>query len=294
LTLVVARRVESNGNIHVTADMRITDHAEIKRGYPFAALKNIILSPSTLVAYAGKAELGMHTIRKLRSAPLDDLGAGLLAASREAGGGKHGLDFLIAGVGLGIQRITTDGIEEWRDTAWIGDVAAFEVYQRAYHEAPVPLPTWVEGISPPKDQLPDPASLEPVIRMANGTMAVQQDESLRTVGEAFVSASSSRGGFRYSPQGQFVSGEDQEIPSGEWVTLHWGSAATGGFGYNLLHAETPGIGLIGLYFPHGSLGLVYHPLVHDDPIVYAGVTHDEFRAAVAEDHEIEIDGPRLT
>src|SRR3954452_21341755 len=110
----------------------------------------------------------MHTIRKLRSAPLDDLGAELLAASRDAGGGEHGLDFLIARVGLGIQRITTDGIEGWRDTAWIGDVAAFEVYQRAYHEAPVPLPTWVEGISPPKDQLPDPASLEPVIRMANG------------------------------------------------------------------------------------------------------------------------------
>lgn len=37
--------MESSGNLHVMADMRLTDHAEIKRGYPFAALKNIILSP---------------------------------------------------------------------------------------------------------------------------------------------------------------------------------------------------------------------------------------------------------
>jgi hypothetical protein len=79
----------------------------------------------------------------------------------------------------------------------------------------------------------------------------------------------------------------------EWTNLNWGTAAQGGFGFNLLPPKEPGIGAIGLYLLHGGLGLLYHPLAYDDALVYRRITHDEFRAAVAEDHAIEIDGPRL-
>lgn len=41
MTLVVARQA-ADGAIRVIADMRLTDRAEIRRGYPYAVLKNII------------------------------------------------------------------------------------------------------------------------------------------------------------------------------------------------------------------------------------------------------------
>lgn len=48
MTLIVGRR-NLNGVIRVVGDMRLTDAAEMRRGYPHAALKNIILSPKHLV-----------------------------------------------------------------------------------------------------------------------------------------------------------------------------------------------------------------------------------------------------
>ena len=44
MTLIVGRR-NTSGVIHVVGDMRLTDPDEIRRGYPYAVLKNIILSP---------------------------------------------------------------------------------------------------------------------------------------------------------------------------------------------------------------------------------------------------------
>lgn len=288
MTLAVGRQ-GADGVIRVIADMRLTDPGEIRRGYPYAVLKNIILSPTTLVAYAGNAELAMSTIRSMKDASIDDLTSGLLDSAERA---QNDVDYLLANADHGLQRITRRGIEPHTDASWIGDQAAFEAYQRAYHQMPLPETMWIEGVSPPRDELPDPEAMEPFIRMVTAIGALQREDSIKTVGEAFVSAFS-RNGFRYEQQG-FLAASHKQVIGAEWTDLNWGTAALGGFGYNLLHSAEPGIGLIGLYFPHAGLGLVYHPLAYDDPLVYRRVTHDEFRAAVSEDHGIEIDGPRLT
>jgi hypothetical protein len=290
MTLIVGRR-NLNGVVHVVGDMRLTDPAEIRRGYRFAVLKNIILSPDHLVAFAGNADLGMHMIRRFKDAPIDELANGLLDSAREAGAGPGSVDYLLAHTERGLQRITASGVEEPTEAGWIGDPAAFEVYQQGYHARPVPKPIWIEGVSPPRDQLGDPAAMEPFIRMATGTYVLMEDQSVASVGEVFVTANSKRG-FHYEQQGFFQANHEQEIGSG-WTTLNWGTAAQGGFGFNLLPPKEHGIGAIGLYFRHGGLGLLYHPLAYDDALAYRRVTHDEFCAAVAEDHRIEIDGGRL-
>lgn len=163
----------------------------------------------------------------------------------------------------------------------------------AYHQLEqIPKPIWIEGVSPPREELPDPKAFEPFLRMSHAIHALQENDGITSVGEAFVSANS-KDGFRYEQQGFFQTSHKQEIGP-EWTTLNWGTAAQGGFGFNLLQSAAPGIGAIGLFFPHAGLGLLYHPLSYDDPLVYRHVTHDEFREAVAEDHGIEIDGARLT
>jgi integrase len=60
MTLVVAR-VTPLG-IRVAADMRLTDEAEIRRGFLHAALKVILLSPVECAAYAGNAQLAVRAI----------------------------------------------------------------------------------------------------------------------------------------------------------------------------------------------------------------------------------------
>jgi hypothetical protein len=181
----------------------------VRRGYPYATLKNIILSPHHLVAYAGNADLGMHTIRQLKDAPADELTAGLFASAQEAGSGPGAVEFLLAQTERGLQRITNAGVDEPADADWIGDLDAFEAYQRAFHHLEVPETTWIEGVSPPRDQLPDPAATEPFIRMSLALHALQEDSSITSVGEAFVSANS-KGRFRYEQQGFFEANHEQD------------------------------------------------------------------------------------
>jgi hypothetical protein len=110
MTLIVGRR-NLNGVIGVVGDMRLTDSAELRRGYPYAALKNIILSPHHLVGYAGNADLGMHTIRRLKDASVDELAEGLFVSAQEASSGPGAVGYLLAHAEQGVQRITGTGAE---------------------------------------------------------------------------------------------------------------------------------------------------------------------------------------
>ena len=123
--------------------------------------------------------------------------------------------------------------------------------------------------------------MEPFIRMSSGTFALMHDESVTSVGEVFVTANSKRG-FHYEQQGFFQANNEQEIGP-EWTDINWGTTAQGGFGFNLLPSTSTVSEPLDSTSPHGGLGLLYHPLVHDDALAYRHVTHDEFRAAVEEE-----------
>jgi hypothetical protein len=53
MTFIVARRFES-GRVRVGGDLRATDSNDIRRGYPFAVLKAVILGDTILVGCAGR------------------------------------------------------------------------------------------------------------------------------------------------------------------------------------------------------------------------------------------------
>lgn len=108
---------------------------------------------------------------------------------------------------------------------------------------PVPEPIWIEDVSPPRDELGDPAAMEPFLRMFFGTFALLEEKTTTSVGEVFVVANSKRG-FHYEQQGSFSANNEQEIGP-EWTTLNWGTAAQGGFGFNLLPPKEHGVGAIG-------------------------------------------------
>ena len=177
---------------------------------------------------------------------------------------------------------------------WIGDRRAFESYQRGYHDTPVAAPISIPGVSAERAQPVSDAEIAETIRMANGIFRLASDDWLADVGEALISAFSSREGFRYDEQA-FLSADHEQIVTGdECVSADWGTVAEGGFGYSTLVPVVPGIGVLGLYFPHRGLGLLYTTLSRrDDAFVYTGVTQGQFRACVADEHGVEIDGPSL-
>jgi hypothetical protein len=292
MTLVVARKWRS-GRVRVIADLRVTDSNDIRRGYPFAALKNVILSRDLLIAYAGNASLAMHTLRELASSARDpdQVLTTLSESSLRADGGDDGVDYILAAPGRGLWRITHVGVKAVQEATWIGDRDAFELYQRAFHEMPVSEPIRIPGVSPEGPLQVDPKELEDSIRMMNAISSFQFGPSVESVGEAFIEATWSAEGFRYEQQAHLAADHEQVITGDEWVSADWGTVAEGGFGYSTLIPTEPGIGLLGLYFPHAELGLLYHPLNRDDAFVYARVTHESFRGRVLAEHGVRIDGP---
>lgn len=290
MTFVVARTT-STGGVRVVADLRIT-RDDNRRGYPVAALKNVILGPDLLVAYAGNAQLATHTIRELAQTCADREGV-ISRLSGQAANEAHRVEYLVAAPNEGLWRVRATSLEGDLAATWIGDQDAFELYQRAYHELHVAEPLRVPGISP-EGPLPIPTEdLEALMRMSNGIRHLESEGSVETVGEAFIAAYASPEGFRYEPQAFLAADHEQVIAGDEWVPADWGTVATGGFGYATLAPTNPGIGLLGLYFPHAGLGLLYHPLVRDKPFVYPRLTHAEFRARVLTDHGVDVDGPRF-
>ena len=115
---------------------------------------------------------------------------------------------------------------------------------------------------------------------------------LECIGEGVVWADS-KDGFHYLEQTLVVTGVDTEIVGTDPQPIQVGTTADGAFSCSLVAPTSAGIGLIGLYFHFGRLGLIFHPLAADSSIKYRGVSYDEFVAAVAEDHGVTIQGPKL-
>lgn len=222
MTFVVGRQ-SAEGVIRVVADMRLTDAWDIKRGYPIAVLKNIILDDDVLIAYAGNASVAVHAIRELQDAPREELVAGLHQSSVEAGAGEQGVSYLVADVNVGLQRIRHTGAEPPARATWIGEREAFEVYQALYHGMPKPQVLTVEGISPP-EAFPDTPDTEAFLRMSSALMQMQMMDNINTIGEAQVSAFS-RNGFHYEPQAFLAAANEQVFTSPEWTNVNWGSAS---------------------------------------------------------------------
>lgn len=304
MTLVVGRQ-SSEGRIRITADMRLMDEWNIKRGYPYAVLKNIILDREHVVAYAGNSSLAVSTIRRLRKTRGDELVLGLLCAAEQGGTGKYGVEFILAEKGNGLRRIRHTGAEQRTSATWIGHHDAFRAYQELYHgvtPSDIVLVQSEDGVFVPKPASSVVLDFEEFARMNNAFGAIEwsrhfpggsPDPAFESVGEAFITACTREDGFHYETQAMLSSDAEQEISGPDWTPINWGTVANGGFGFAQLCPTEPGVGLVGLYLPHAGLGLVYHPLSYDGPAVYRGLTHDEFVAAVQEDHGVLIDGARI-
>jgi hypothetical protein len=74
------------------------------------------------------------------------------------------------------------------------------------------------------------------------------------------------------------------------VPPDFGSAERGGFSYSMLMPQEPGVSAIGVYFIEGRLGVLYAPLLRDEPEPYPQVSQEAFVEDVERRHGIELRG----
>jgi hypothetical protein len=273
--------------------MRITDPSGVRSGFLYGAqLKVVLVTPTLCIAYAGNVGAAIEAIRSA-AALSRDVGAvelHLLAAHQRS---EPKADFIVASLQPTRLVVIKDGKAEESAAGWLGDGDAFAQYQEHHHDA--------SYFGPPLEFYEtkgDAEDTEVAHRMGAGMSAavygpgiVREGETRRvlipeggshaTVGEAIVNA------HPRVPDGLFAYAEGNRAIAG---TEGFGSVETGAFSYSLLTPVELGVGAIGLYFNEGRVGVLYAPLLVDEPERYPEASVHEFIERVRQRHGLRLHG----
>jgi hypothetical protein len=274
---------------HLVCDSQLTDvSGERSNPYSAGALKLVILHRGLCVGFAG----GHHTARTAILGLAEQIGGGfdlaeairvLTRASRRAE-----VAFLLAALSPtpALIRIRGGEIEEGLAGSWVGEAAAFDSFQRRLAAAGS---LRHELQRDHRSHLP-PAERDLAARLLPALMQVIEDAGFPGIGGMPICVAPSALGFRYESVAMLANDRDRPEDEGaNWPELDWGTAAEGRFGYAVKVPGVAGIGAIGAYFPHGRLGVLYHPGDRERPYFYCGVDDAGFGAAVLEDFGFAFD-----
>lgn len=280
MTLIVAKNID--GKIQIESDSRITDPNVVRANPLNGFIKLIIYVPEISIAYAGDvkyAEEAIDIVYKLRLNNLNTL-VGLLMASHLKSGGET--DFIIATLIKGTSnliKISSGRMVDKLQTAWIGDINAFELFQKNFHE--------LKG----KEE-------ENVNIFSGAFKKTIENESLESVGDFQISVLTTDNNshkvpvFMYQERMELISGatQKQTIPAGESVALSFGNASTGSFGVSYFTATDLYKQAIGIYFSEGNFGLLFFPLEGLTNIKFSELTAQEFIDQIKKEYGISMRG----
>lgn len=308
MTLVVAHRTPYG--VRLCSDMRVVrPGAAHPQGFLGATLKVVILRPRLCIAFAGEIGAAIDAIRRVDATLGSEVDVELterllldthLASLRS----RHGVSFIAAGLHPTTLTSIRDGVAHSDlSSAWIGDRAAFELFQEGYvGEAAVPrqYSDALEGGMSPElantirnaraeqlSKLADFFADEPgygedlaVATHSHAAMRAVVESSLETVGEAAIFIAP-----RPPPDPQFFGYLEESSAFVEQGLNHpeAGSAGLGGFSSAILTPREPGIAAVGVYFLEGRLGLLHHPLQCDGPVSCRDVNVEGFKNAVQQE-----------
>jgi hypothetical protein len=291
--------------------MRITYRGAVEpSGFLNAELKLILVRLTLCIGYAGSPpEAAIDAAREISR---DDLAleetVELLLKTHLRLDGR--LDFLVAALRPSRLTIIRDGRAEQAEAGWLGDREAYAEYQARYFaEVFLPGPGFYDSDERRRD-------IEVAIRMGgamNDVVFGAYDLSATNQGDP--NAGRPRGGshpsvgeavitvvprvednlFKYNhvtnAQGSW---RTEQLPPGLGVVPpDFGSAERGAFSYSMLSAAQPGVAAVGIYFYEGRLGVLYAPLILDQPEPYRNATLEQFVELVRLRRDVTLTGSSM-
>jgi hypothetical protein len=251
MTLIVARALP--GQIRMVGDTRITDRTAILRGAFMGALRHVILGPDMCFAFAGNVERGQQCLQKVAALykadePFEEMIELARTVHADSGGAA---DFLLGRLAAGaseLTRIAGGEVERGLSFAWIGEEAAFTVYQ----EARAKIPRDPDGV---------PNLLKAFHHLLSAGEGARVDAPCLAIATL-------QGGLTYAPIGVLAPGARRGA-AGLWTS------GSDGPGFTVLAPRQAGLGAIAVWF-ESRVGALFHPMRRADPIVYRNVSLDDF------------------
>lgn len=282
MTLVVAKMIGSVA--YVVADTLVSGGKQQLR-QPDLALKIFALDENTLVAYAGSPELAHATLVNIARTmfPIDVPNVVEAIQQEQLASlstiGSYGADFIVLHRSRIIQ-IKNATVESDKAVAWIGDCAAFSAFQR--YQATIQEE---DGRYRVIGESLDEQSGASILRRT--LERVVADKQIESVGGPVVSASSRKNGSLYCSYMQLhspLTPSDAPNPDG-WMTMDWGTATTGGFGFTTLTPPEKGVSGWGKFYFQAGRGIYFTSDLKMNQFFYAQAparTADRFCQLLAE------------
>lgn len=220
-------------------------------------LKSVILHQSMIVAYAGDVVRAHIALQKWRrSWDVDTTVQALLAAHCEQG--LMDPDFIIASgsPNPSIVRIRAGDIEHGLSAAWLGDAETFGAFQKLRITADAKDGPWEQA--------------------CYAFNSILHDEQYPLVSGFMVESRCGGGQSRYLPHMGVTYDPEAKVVSTEFERLPQRTAAEGGYSYYLLTPSESGVGVIGVFFPQGNVGYLFHPRRTEVPFNVPASSVQEF------------------
>ena len=139
MTLVIAKK--NSNSIRIFSDTKKTDLTDVLKGISRSVLKSVILNRNLCVCFAGRIGYAYSSIQKLSGIikqGYDDLDKAKDFLLKENQDSNNNVDFIIASLApkFSLVKISDSKVEEVIDQCWIGNIDAFDDYQRRFHSTP--------------------------------------------------------------------------------------------------------------------------------------------------------------
>ncbi len=287
MSLVVAQTTP--GGPRVVSDTRVLLADQRRPSFRNDTLKAVIVRRDITACFAGDVALGLASIRTLAQildqepdASIDSL----LNMLHERASGTGDVEFLVATAMPDslLALVRREGIEKGLQTAWIGDIAAFEKFQQI-------------RLSPnPWSQIDAmlPLSARVTSTLQRSMQAVIEDSAIESVDAFCVAIADTPAGFQYLESTFVHVGRDIIVRPGEELISRMAQPVQeGGYAVSVVEPAEPGTPALGLSFPRAKLGLVYLPLKYDQAQVVRDVSPNDFPQVVLQRFGVAMKQPLL-
>src|SRR6185436_4863333 len=275
MSLVVSKIIDNK--IEIESDSRITDINEAKKESIYGVLKSIIVYPQLCISFAGSIYLAEKAIKEIYDNEIITF-PHLIETLLRYNSDENRVEFIMSSLKNNkpiIIKISNKKVEAGLTSAWIGDLDGFNDFQKNFHELKS------SGKSD-KDSF------------TNAFSKVVENPNIPTVGDFQVSTITEIGThgeffFRYFEKFMLILGEPQTftVSGGKEtrMTMSWGTAAGGSFGFCYFVSVTPFKNAIAYYFVHGNFGVLFYPKLSFQGIVIKNKSNMEFLEYINEKYQ---------
>lgn len=284
MSLVICKNI--NNKIFIESDSRVTDINAARKETYYGVLKTVILHPKISISFAGNIYLAEKAIKEIflyKKLTLDYLLETLLKYNKD---NNNEVEFILCIISYTVSneiiKISNGLIGRNLQTAWIGDVNGFNVFQKQFHTL-------------------KQTGIDDAEALRQAFASVIDNHEITTVGDFQISAHTATSVegyamFLYTERFGVFSNESQTFNTtkeNNSFNVTWGSAAGGSYGISYFVSVIAKHYSVAIYFTHGNFGILFCPKLGFEGIVFSNISNLDFLKEINTKYKIPLRGIRM-